>query len=49
MGSILDELEKQGLAEDTIVVFWGDHGTGYCRGKIHPYDDGLQIPLIMNG
>lgn len=47
VGLILDRLEEEGLAEDTIVVFWGDHGTGYPRGKIHAYDDGLHIPLIM--
>ena len=47
VGEILARLEEEGLAEDTIVVFWGDHGTGYPRGKIHAYDDGLKIPLIM--
>lgn len=26
VGKLLDELEKQGLAENTIVVVWGDHG-----------------------
>jgi uncharacterized sulfatase len=47
VGEILDKLEEQGLSENTIVVFWGDHGSGYPRGKIHCYDDGLKIPLIM--
>jgi len=47
VGQILSKLEEEGLAEDTIVVFWADHGTGYPRGKIHAYDDGLRIPLIM--
>jgi len=47
VGGILDELEERGLADDTIVVFWADHGTGYPRGKIHVYDDGLRIPLVM--
>ena len=26
VGKLLDELEKQGLAENTVVVLWGDHG-----------------------
>ena len=47
VGQLLDRLEAQGLREDTIVVYWGDHGTGYPRGKIHAYDDGLHVPLIM--
>ena len=28
VGEILEKLDAQGLREDTIVVFWGDHGTG---------------------
>ena len=47
VGKILSDLDKEGLTENTIVVYWGDHGTGYPRGKIHVYDDGLRIPLIM--
>lgn len=26
VGKVMSELEKQGFAEDTIVVLWGDHG-----------------------
>jgi iduronate 2-sulfatase len=26
IGKVLSELEKQGLAENTIVILWGDHG-----------------------
>ena len=26
LGIVIDELYKQGVAEDTIIVFWGDHG-----------------------
>ena len=47
VGELLGKLQQHGLAENTIVVFWGDHGAGYPRGKIHAYDDGLHIPLIM--
>jgi N-sulfoglucosamine sulfohydrolase len=47
VGEILGKLQAHGLTENTIVVFWGDHGAGYPRGKIHAYDDGLHIPLIM--
>ncbi|MBS11885.1 MAG: hypothetical protein CME19_09835 [Gemmatimonadetes bacterium] len=47
VGDILGELDANGLTDSTIVVFWGDHGSGYPRGKVHPYDDGLHIPLIV--
>lgn len=46
-GEILAELEKDGLAEDTIVFFYSDHGSGMPRSKRWPYNSGLQVPLIV--
>ncbi len=43
----LEQLEKDGLAENTIVFFWGDHGRGLPRGKRWLYDSGLRVPLII--
>ena len=47
VGDILDQLEEDGLAEETIVVFWGDHGDGLPRAKRWLYDSGLRVPLIV--
>jgi arylsulfatase A-like enzyme len=47
VGSLLDELEREGEAENTIVFFWGDHGDGLPRAKRWLYDSGLNIPLII--
>ncbi len=44
---VLDQLEKDGLAENTIVWFWGDHGRGLPRGKRWIYDSGTRVPLIV--
>ncbi|MGB2822641.1 MAG: sulfatase, partial [Phycisphaerae bacterium] len=44
---VLDELEADGLAENTIVWFWGDHGWGLTRGKRWIYDSGLRVPLMV--
>ncbi|MFW6162623.1 MAG: sulfatase/phosphatase domain-containing protein, partial [Planctomycetota bacterium] len=44
---MLEELEKDGLTEDTIVWFWGDHGRGLIRGKRWIYDSGSHVPLII--
>jgi len=46
-GDILKQLEEDGLAEDTIVWFWGDHGRGLPRGKRWIYDSGIKVPLII--
>jgi uncharacterized sulfatase len=48
VGKALAELEKAGLAEDTIVWFWGDHGRGLPRGKRWIYDSGIHVPLIIH-
>ena len=47
VGDILKQLEEDGLAEDTIVWFWGDHGRGLPRGKRWIYDSGIRVPLII--
>ena len=45
---ILDELEHDGLAENTIVFFYADHGSGMPRSKRSPYNSGLQVPLLVH-
>ena len=47
VGKLLDQLEEDGLAENTIVFLWSDHGEGLPRGKRWPYDAGIRIPLIV--
>ena len=43
----LKELEADALSESTIVMFWGDHGTGITRGKRWLYELGTRVPLII--
>ncbi len=47
-GRCLKELEEAGLAEDTIVFYFADHGSGMPRSKRWPYNSGLQIPLVIH-
>ncbi|MFN7928070.1 MAG: sulfatase-like hydrolase/transferase [Blastocatellia bacterium] len=43
----LKQLEADGLADNTIVFFWGDHGRCLPRSKRFVYDSGLRVPLIV--
>lgn len=43
----LKELEDAGLADDTIVFFYSDHGRGLPRGKRWLYDSGVHVPLLI--
>ncbi|MEZ0164393.1 sulfatase [Kineococcus sp. LSe6-4] len=47
IGVLLGQLEEDGLAEDTVVVFWSDHGVGMPRAKRYPYEAGLREPLLV--
>ncbi len=46
-GRNLKEIADAGLAEDTIVFYYGDHGSGMPRSKRYPYNSGLHVPLIV--
>jgi uncharacterized sulfatase len=47
VADILKQLEDDGLADNTVVFFWGDHGRGLPRAKRFVYDSGLRVPLIV--
>lgn len=47
VGKLLDELEREGLAEDTIVFYYSDHGGVLARSKRFMYDSGLHVPFII--
>lgn len=47
VGAVLDRLEKEGLAENTIVFIIGDNGRCMPRGKQFLYDGGIQVPIIV--
>ena len=47
-GVKLRELEEQGVADNTIVFFYSDHGGMLCRSKRYIYNVGTQVPLIVS-
>ncbi|MDG2322835.1 MAG: sulfatase-like hydrolase/transferase, partial [Akkermansiaceae bacterium] len=47
VGRILGELKEDGLAEDTIVFFYSDHGSGMPRHKRLLTDSGMRVPLMI--
>lgn len=47
VGQALDDLEKQGLAESTIVIYCSDQGGVMPRSKRFLYDSGTHCPLVI--
>jgi uncharacterized sulfatase len=47
VGAVLKRLDDEGLADNTIVFFFGDNGRPFCRGKGYLYEGGLKVPLII--
>ncbi|MBI1320232.1 MAG: sulfatase-like hydrolase/transferase [Candidatus Hydrogenedens sp.] len=43
----LQELEDAGVADNTIVVYWSDHGAGLPRHKRWLYDSGTHVPMVV--
>lgn len=51
VGNIMEELERRGMADNTVLIFLSDHGTHYGEkgftAKWTPYDPSLHIPFIV--
>lgn len=49
MGFVLDALERNGLADNTLVVCTTDHGIAFPRMKCNLHDSGTGVMLVMRG
>jgi len=47
VGKVLARLDEEGLTQETIVIFFGDHGRPMPRGKQFLYEGGIRIPLLV--
>jgi len=47
VGRVLRRLEEEGLSQNTVVFFTGDHGRPMVRAKQWVYDAGIRIPFLV--
>jgi N-sulfoglucosamine sulfohydrolase len=46
-GELVAQLKQDGLYEDTVIMFWSDHGVGLPRAKRWLYESGTHVPLVV--
>ncbi len=49
VGKVIARLEKEGLLENTFIIFMTDHGISHARGKQFLYNEGTHVPFIIRG
>jgi arylsulfatase A-like enzyme len=47
IGQVLDQLRKDGIEDDTVVIFFADNGRLDARSIHWCYDSGLHVPMII--
>ncbi len=47
LGEIMKELERQGIEENTYVIYMSDNGRPFPRAKTRCYDSGMKTPFII--
>ncbi len=47
IGMLTDVMDKHGHRDDTLIIFIGDHGPPFARGKTTVYESGIRIPFIV--
>ncbi len=47
VGDLLATLEISGKADNTFVLYFGDHGADFLRGKRTSYEGGVRVPFII--
>ena len=46
IGKLLGALDRAGASDKTLVIYLGDHGAQFPRGKLASYESSLRVPLI---
>lgn len=49
IGRVIDRLEAEGELDNTLIIFMTDHGISHARGKQFLYEEGVHVPLVIQG
>jgi arylsulfatase A-like enzyme len=49
VGQVIRRLEREGILDETLIIFMTDHGISHARGKQFLYKEGTHIPFVVRG
>ncbi len=49
VGEVIARLEREGILDQTVIIFMTDHGISHAREKQFLYDGGTHVPFIVRG
>ncbi len=49
IGKVVTRLEREGILDQTLIIFITDHGISHARGKQFLYNEGTHIPFVIRG
>jgi len=49
VGRVIARLEREGILDETLVIFLTDHGISHVRAKQFLYDEGTHVPFVVRG
>ena len=47
-GYVVEELKKQGMLDNTVIIFMADNGRPFARCKTRMYDSGIKTPFVVH-
>ncbi len=47
IGAVISDLKEDGLYENSIIFFYGDHGGPFPRHKRALYETGIKVPMVI--
>lgn len=47
IGAFIDQLKADGVYDNTIIFYYGDHGGVLPRGKGYIYESGVHVPMVV--
>lgn len=49
VGTVIERLKREGILDETLIIFLTDHGISHARGKQFLFNEGTHVPFVVRG